>query len=392
MRIFLAVNIKYALFFLLLSGCFWLCPYNLHADDEKVASKKAELVELKQKIAELQEKIQQRQAILEKEDRILKDVDLRINKINGNIRDLESRKSVVQQELSGLQSSRQKTSASLQKEQKVLGQHLRSAYISGHEEYIKLLMNQQDPATISRILVYYRYLTASRVRIINRINQSLEQLRLLEAGIQQRSAELKSLIDTQQEKRHSLSIAHQEQKTAVAVMRSELAGTKQQVERLQQDEKELLRLIDRLQEIIDELVDEERTGTSFRDMQGSLKLPVDAEVAVNFGARRQIGNLRWKGILLAGKLGSDIHAVYAGRVVYADWMRGFGLLLIIDHGDSYLSLYGHNESLLAEEGDWVETGQAIATMGKSGGSSKPSLYFEIRYKGTPQNPLRWARR
>lgn len=392
MRIVLAANINSALFFLLLSGGLWICSPSLQADDEKVVSKKAELVELKQKIAILQKQIHQRQSKLEKEDTILKDVDLRINKINGNIRDLESRKLTVQQELSGLQSSRQKTSASLEKEQEILAQHLRSAYISGHEEYIKLLMNQQDPATVSRILVYYRYLTESRVRTINRINQSLEQLRLIEAGIQQRSAELMALIDTQRERRNSLNIAHQEQKKAVDAMRSELAGNKLQIERMQQDEKELLRLIDRLQEIIDELVEEERTGTSFREMRGSLKLPVDAAIAVNFGARRKIGNLRWKGIVLAGQLGSDIHAVYSGRVVYADWMRGFGLLLIIDHGDSYLSLYGHNESLLAEEGDWVETGQVIATMGKSGGSSKPSLYFEIRYKGTPQNPLRWARR
>ena len=161
---------------------------------------------------------------------------------------------------------------------------------------------------------------------------------------------------------------------------------------MQNDEQELLRLIEKLQEILDELLEEEKTTTSFRSLKGSLQLPVDAKVIVRFGSQRKIGNLRWKGVVLAGQLGSDIHAVYAGRVVYADWMRGFGLLLIIDHGDSYLSLYGQNESLLVEEGDWVETGQTIATMGKSGGSSRPSLYFEIRYKGKPQNPLLWTRR
>jgi len=178
----------------------------------------------------------------------------------------------------------------------------------------------------------------------------------------------------------------------VLALRKELSGNLQEIERMHNDEQELLALIEKLREIIDELLDEERTGTSFQEMQGRLELPVEADVVVRFGARRQIGNLRWKGIILAGELGSDIQAVYDGRVVYADWMRGFGLLLIIDHGDSYLSLYGHNESILVEEGDWVATGQTVASMGKSGGSSKPGLYFEIRYKGKPQNPLRWTRR
>ena len=392
MRIFLATKATSALFFQLFVVCLLLCPSHLLADEDKVERKKAELVELKQKISLLQKQVQQRQSKLESEDRILKDVDLRINEINGKIRDLETQKQAVQKDLSDLQVNTKLTRRDLQTEQEILSQHLRSAYISGHEEYIKLLMNQQDPAKISRMLVYYQYLTESRVRTINRINLFLDELKRLETDILLRSAELKDLIDAQRERWLSLKIAYQEQKKAVDGLRSELENNKQQIDRLQQDEQELLQLIEKLQEIIDELVAEERTGTSFRDLRGSLKLPVDAEIKVHFGTQRKIGNLRWKGIVLAGQLGSDIHAVYAGRVVYADWMRGFGLLLIIDHGDSYLSLYGHNESLLAEEGDWVETGQTIATMGVSGGGSRPSLYFEIRYKGRPQNPLHWARR
>ncbi len=392
MRIFLDSIPFSSLIFLLFLAALSLFPLPLPAEEGKVVEKKAELAELKKEIAALQAVIQERQSKLQKEDTILKDVDLRISEINSNLRDLDRRKQDLHTELSDLQAKKTETATSLQSEQQILAQQLRSAYVSGHEEYIKLIMNQQDPAVVSRMLVYYRYLTESRVRTIDKINQHLDLLKTLESAIQMRSADLKNLINLQRKRWRSLKLAYLEQKKAVLAIRNELAGNQQQIERMHNDEQELLRLIEKLREIIDELLDEERTGTSFKELRGRLKLPAEADVIVRFGARRQIGNMRWKGIILAGELGSDIQAVYNGRVVYADWMRGFGLLLIIDHGDSYLSLYGHNESILVEEGDWVATGQTVASMGKSGGSSKPGLYFEIRHKGKPQDPLRWTRR
>ncbi len=392
MRTFLASMPLSCFIFVLFFPGISLFPLLSRAEESDVVAKKAELAQLKRKISDLQVKMKERQSTLQKEDAVLRDVDLRVNEINRNLRDLDARKLGLRAELSELQVKKEETYSRLMAEQKILSRQLRSAYVSGHEEYIKLIMNQQDPAVVSRMLVYYRYLTKSRVRTIDSINQYLEKIQNLESDIQGRSNELKNLIQLQRERWNSLKVAYREQQIAVQTLRNELAGNRQLIERMHSDEQELLQLIDRLREIIDDLSDEERTGTSFKELRGSLKLPVDADVAVRFGARRQIGNLRWKGIVLAGKLGSDVHAVFDGRVVYADWMRGFGLLLIIDHGDSYLSLYGHNESILVEEGDWVATGQVVASVGKSGGSSKPGLYFGIRYKGRPQNPLHWARR
>ena len=362
------------------------------AEEPELAEKKAELTALKGKIAVLQQAMRQRQSMLDKEDAILKEVDLRIDGINNKLRELDRRKNEIHDELSDLQSKKTATLAGLEGEQSLLSQQLRSAYIAGHEEYIKLILNQQDPAAVSRILVYYRYLTESRVRTINQINQHLEQLQGLQSAIQKRSAEMKALIKNQRARWQSLNIAYKEQEKAVQVIHNEQAGDEQQMQRMFQDEQELRGLIEKLGELLDDLLEEERVGSSFRDYRGQLKLPVKNKISVRYGARRKIGNLRWKGIVISGELGNEIHSIYTGRVVYADWMRGFGLLLIIDHGDSYLSLYGHNESLLVEEGDWVLTGQTIATMGKSGGSNKPGLYFEIRYKGRPQNPLHWAQR
>jgi septal ring factor EnvC (AmiA/AmiB activator) len=391
MRTLLAPISISGLIFLLFFASLTLLPELSSAVEPEVAEKKAELAELKQKIADLQETMKERQSNLDKEDAVLKEVDLRIDEINSKLRELENQKQGVHDELSVLQLKKTETVTSLEGEQMILAQQLRSAYISGHEEYIKLIMNQQDPAAVSRMLVYYRYLTESRVRTINKINQYLDQLHSLESSIQKRSAELKRLINQQRTRWQSLNLAYTEQKKAVTALLGELADNEQQIQRMFQDEQELLKLIEKLGEILDELLEEERIGTSFRELRGHMQLPVNSKVLVRFGTRRKIGNLRWKGIIMGGNLGSDIHSIYSGRVVYADWMRGFGLLLIIDHGDSYLSLYGHNESLLVEEGDWVVTGQTVATMGKSGGNSKPGLYFEIRYKGRPQNPLHWAR-
>lgn len=392
MRIFLGLKLFLAPLICIFFSIFSLYSAPLLSEQGRVEEKKAELESLKKKISELQQSLADKQSELREQDANLKKVDLRINEINGNLRVLESRKQEVNKELSQLEKRKSEIAADMDAEQEILSQHLRSAYISGHEEYIKLLMNQQDPATISRMLVYYRYLTENRVATIRKINDLLEKLQQLESDIKTRSAELDELISTQKERWSLLRQAYREQAEALKDLRSDIASNEDLMQRYRRDELELLSLIDKLRVVIDELLDEEKTRTSFRQLKGSMKLPADARVAVRYGTRRKIGNLRWNGIILAGKLGSDVRAIYNGRVVYADWMRGFGLLLIIDHGDSYMSLYGQNESLLVEEGDWVEAGQQVATMGKSGGQSEPGLYFEIRYKGKPQNPLRWARR
>jgi septal ring factor EnvC (AmiA/AmiB activator) len=392
MRIFLQPKTAATAVFFSILVAFTSFSHASPANQEQVEQKAAELEKLKQKIDDLRKSFLESQADLNAEDKRLKDIDLEIDNINVKLRDLAAQQKSLENELAILQSKRQNINDKLQAEQKMLGQHLRAAYISGHEEYLKLIMNQQSPEHVSRMLVYYRYLTADRVSTINRINGYLDDLGELEEKIRLRSSELSTVIEQQQAKRDDLKETYSKQLSIVKKLQLELTGKEEQISRFKRDEKDLLVLIDKLRQAIDELLEEEKFATSFRDYRGRLELPANAKVVKRYGTRRDIGNLRWKGIVLAGKLGSEVRAVFNGRVVYADWMRGFGLLLIVDHGDSYMSLYGHNESLLVEEGDWVETGQVIASMGKSGGNSEPGLYFEIRYRGKPQNPLRWARR
>jgi septal ring factor EnvC (AmiA/AmiB activator) len=392
MRIFLQPKTAATAVFFSILVAFTSFSHAAPANQEHIEQKAAELEKLKQKINDLRKSFLENQADLNAEDKRLKDIDLDIDNINAKLRDLAAQQESLENELAILQSKQQNINDKLQAEQKMLGQHLRAAYISGHEEYLKLIMNQQSPEHVSRMLVYYRYLTADRVSTINRINSYLDDLGELEKKIRLRSSELSTVIEQQQAKRDDLKETYSRQLSIVKKLQLELTGKEEQISRFKRDERDLLVLIEKLRQAIDELLEEEKFATSFRDYRGRLELPANAKVVKRYGTRRDIGNLRWKGIVLAGKLGSEVRSVFNGRVVYADWMRGFGLLLIVDHGDSYMSLYGHNESLLVEEGDWVETGQVIASMGKSGGNSEPGLYFEIRYRGKPQNPLRWARR
>lgn len=378
--------------FVALTALMLLFPCESYADDAKVQQKQAELKALKQRIADLQDDLRLQQATLDQEDLALRDIDLRINDINQSLRELAQQKSALLAEMESLRLSRSQTMTELEREQQVLEEQMRSAYISGNEEYVKLLLNLQDPAVMSRMLSYYRYVSRDRVATISQINGYLEELARNEAGFRARNRELQGLIEERKQRWQSLDQAYREQMTAVKRLRKQISEGNEEISRLNADEKTLLALIEELQSVIEELLEDERGKDSFRDHRGDLALPVKARIAQSFGSRRDIGNLRWQGILLRGKAGSPVNAVYNGRVVYADWMRGFGLLLIIDHGDGYMSLYGHNESVLVEEGDWVESGQPVATMGMSGGGSRPGLYFEIRHKGKPQDPMRWCRR
>jgi len=360
--------------------------------DQRIAEKRSELETLKRRIEALQDGLRESQGRLRDEDAVLRDVDLRIDTINRRLRELEERKNGVQRELEDLRERRAETDGRLAVEQAILARHLRSAYVSGSQEFLKLLLNQEDPATFSRVLAYYRYLTRDRIDSISRITGYLDELGQLEQGIRQRAGELESLIEQQKQRWSHLDEAYREQKQAIARLHDQIDSDTLELQRLGEDQAALLAVIEKLTLLLDELSAEEREQDIFRDHRGRLSLPVKARIAASFGSRRGVGNLRWQGIVLRAEAGSEVRAIYHGRVVFADWMRGFGLMLIVDHGDGYLSLYGHNESLLAEEGQWIVRDQPIATVGTSGGGSKPGLYFEIRHQGRPQDPLVWCRR
>jgi septal ring factor EnvC (AmiA/AmiB activator) len=261
----------------------------------------------------------------------------------------------------------------------------------GQQQYIKMLLSQEDPARLGRVVTYYRYLNQARSERIATTRDVLARLRGLEEEIQQRTRELESLRTGQLDSKAELEAARKQRAEVVAALNRKVSSQSQEIAQLRVDEERLKRLIEGLSLYMEELKVDVKGEERFDRFRGKLHLPVRGTVEARFGELKQGGPLKWDGVLLKAPEGREVHAVYRGRVAFADWFGSLGLLVILDHGDGYMSLYGHNQALFAQVGDWVDTGQVIAGVGNSGGLGNPGLYFEIRQNGTPRNPLRWCR-
>jgi septal ring factor EnvC (AmiA/AmiB activator) len=268
-----------------------------------------------------------------------------------------------------------------------LGNDVRSAQVMGRQDYLKLLLNQQDPAAVSRALVYYRYLTKARARRIAEVRGALAQLGTLEQQVEQRRQSLEALRLSYAQDKRRVEQARGQRKVVLAKLNRGIESKAQDLDRLRKDERRLAQLIDNLERYRPEPLPLADAG-SFAELRGRLPLPVSSGHKRGRGAIRA-ANARWKGVFLPVAAGQDVRAVYRGRVAYADWLPGFGLLMILEHGGGYMTLYGYNQSLYKSVGDWVEAGQAIAMSGNTGGSSQAGVYFELRHNGEPRDPLQW---
>jgi septal ring factor EnvC (AmiA/AmiB activator) len=281
----------------------------------------------------------------------------------------------------------QRAHARLAAERTALGREVRLRYMNGREELFKLLLSQQDPAALGRMLVYYDYLNRARTERVALVAAEVGKLREIGAETDRVASELAALEAAQAAEAASLAAARDERKTAVAQLEAGIASATGAMTKLRADEKRLADLVVELTELMAEFpVDSEQP---FAKLKGKLAWPVQGRLVGDYGKPRDGGPLRWNGVLLEASQGTQVRAVYRGRIAFADWLPGLGLLIIVDHGDGYLSLYGHNEALLKEPGDWVDPGEAIAQVGDTGGRPRPGLYFEIRRNGKPVNPHPW---
>jgi septal ring factor EnvC (AmiA/AmiB activator) len=271
--------------------------------------------------------------------------------------------------------------------QAVLAAQLKSAYMSGGHDYSKMLLSQQDTAKIERTLSYYNYLNKARIA-------QLEELKALQIKIADNQAELEQtklrlveLHNEQKARQQALVSAQQDRKSNLNKLQSALKETKSSIDYLKENEQRLITAIEELERERSKKV--ELLG--LQSSKGKLDWPTKGKIRYSFGQRKH-GNIDWKGVLIGAREGSDVKSVQNGQVVYADWLNGFGWVIAIDHGDGFMSLYGHAQTLLRDVGDLVREGETIALVGQSGGQSDPGLYFEIRHKGRAVNPVKWCRR
>ena len=277
----------------------------------------------------------------------------------------------------------------LDAESGALAAQVRAAYMSGSQEKIKLLLNQHDPATLGRLMAYYRYLNDYRAENIEAVIEQIRKLAELRAQIAAEEARLGRLAQARYDELGRLNTSQENRKTLLASLRRKISDSGREVERLAAQERDLARLITELTSILSDYpISSEQP---FSELKGRLTWPVAGTLLHDFGQPRA-GGIKWNGVVLAAPRGREVRAVYHGRVAFADWLAGMGLLVIVDHGDGYLTLYGYNETILKNTGDWVAPGDVIATVGDSGGQARASLYFELRRGTQPENPRRWVTR
>lgn len=295
-----------------------------------------------------------------------------------------------QAQLDKLDARRAELETVLKTQRDALAALLRSAYALGRNEELKLLLQQNDVAAIARVLAYNRYFQRARIGRIDQLSIDLEQLANVQASIREKTAELASTREARAAEGTRLENERNEREALVGELDSRLKEQGARAAALGKDEKSLGGLIEKLRDVFADIPKQLAGAEPFASMRGRLALPLKGKLVTSFGAVDESGR-RSSGLLIAAKNGSAVHAVSHGRVVFADWLRGYGLMIIVDHGDGFLSLYGCNETLLKDVGDWVDAGETIATSGASGGQKTAGLYFELRAKGQAVDPKGWLR-
>ena len=370
---------------LLLGG--WSLPL-LAQPDANTA--RAELKQTEADIARLKKllgSLQQEMSGLEKQ---LKASESAIGRLREESIRIEQQVDAGEARLKDLQRQARELQQALEEQQEQIARQVRAAYKAGRQDYLKMLLNQDDPARMARMLRYYGDFNRARMDEINRYNQTIEQIRDASAQIAEQQGILQRDREALAERRIALESERDKRGSILAGLQSQSRDQQQEVRRREAERAELAALIKKLDEAITS-IPTPAGSLPFAQARGKLPLPVAGRIGARFGSQRgSDARLKWDGLLINAAEGARVHAVHGGRVVFADWLRGSGLLLILDHGDGYLSLYGHNQSLLREVGSWVQPGDAIATVGSSGGLSESALYFSIRHRGQPLDPAAWC--
>jgi len=353
--------------------------------------REAELRKVNSKIEKVRKSVN---ADIEKRDRLsvqLRDAELGVQGARKRLEATRAERIASEERLRELERELAKLEKDLKGERGALAGELRAAYVNGREEEIKLLLNQEDPATFGRMLQYYGYLGRARAERIGSIREKLEQLALVRGKITAELARLQELEAGQEREVAELRSAQEKRSKAVASINNQIKSRGGELQRLESQARGLEKLIADLRKALRDVPVAKQAP--FEPLKGKLPWPVQqGQVLARFGQPRAGGSMRWQGMLIGTERGARVRAPFAGRVAYADWLPGMGLMLVVDHGGGYMSLYGHNEELFRKVGDPVTAGDVIGSVGDTGGHSQPALYFEVRRGRQPVDPQIWLQR
>ena len=364
-------------------------PGPAQEDDGALAKvKERELENVREKISDLKRSMDKRAADRDRITGDLQKAEVQISEKRVRLRELERQKQFSERRKAELEDKLQVRQAELDEESGQLAAQVRAAYTSGSQERIKLLLNQQDPATAGRMMVYYQFLSDYRGDNIEKVKGIIEELATLHQKAAHEDNRLAGLARAKYAELVELNKEQERRQELLVALKSKMQQEGSEIERLAAEEKDLARLIAELTSILSDYPI--RSEEPFSALKGQLTWPVAGRLLHDFGQPRAGGRLKWNGVVLAAPRGREVRAVYHGRVVFADWLAGMGLLVIVDHGEGFMTLYGYNETTLKSAGEWVAPGDVIATVGDSGGQQQASLYFEIRQGTRPINPRTWV--
>jgi septal ring factor EnvC (AmiA/AmiB activator) len=316
----------------------------------------------------------------------LKNDDLAIAKVAKAINKIETDLATTQAKITALALKKQQLTIAKKRQERLLAQQLRAAYTTGQHDYLKLLLNQDQSEKIQRTISYYQYLNQARTKEIDNFQVTIAQLLEVSTEHQTQIEHLQKLKDEQLQQDAKFRQSKTQRSKTLKKLGRKLLSSQQQLNKLKAEENNLNQALTKLAALIRAEID--LTGLS--KLKRKLSWPVKGRILHSFGTRKQ-GYLKWKGVLISAPISRQVQTIHNGKVLFSDWLKGYGLLTVIDHGNGYMSLYAHNQTLLKSVGDRVETGEPIALIGQSGGLEQSGLYFEIRHQGKALNPKLWCR-
>ena len=403
---------------------------------KKIDVAKEDLGDIQQKIKQLKEELDNNQAAHKDATDALKDSETAISAANLKLHEINQQKNKNKTQLNLLKKQSLNINDKLSAQQQQLSNLLRNQYKYGNQSYTQLILQDKNPSEIARDVQYFSYIAKAHAKVIDDMQGNLVKVKNLNEKTTNALQEVADLKAKQEAEKITLLAQSREKSKVVKSLSSQIASQRNQIDKLKRDEKSLSNLVERLAKIVPPVLKHKKTkktkqnsaqdidiadnsdekpadsgkdskqktviannetlpnndfaGINFASLRGKLRLPVRGEVTNRFGASREDTGVSWKGLFIKAGEGSDVKSIADGRVVFADWMRGFGNLIIVDHGSGYMSLYGNNQAVLKHVGDEVDAGDTIASVGNSGGNESNGLYYELRKNSAPFDPLSWS--
>jgi septal ring factor EnvC (AmiA/AmiB activator) len=372
----------------------WLvacCLILLVNTPQALADRESELQQLQENIEKLQKELKDVQGTrsglqqeLQKSESEMGELLKKIDRVQRELKEQDKQLNELNKKRDALQEARHQ-------QQEQVAEQVRAAYQVGEQSQLKLLLNQESPERLTRMMAYHQWVFAAHSEKLDAYLNTLSQLDSLEPQIVEQRRGLQANKERLDKQQQDLKQHQSQRKKVLASINSTISTKDQELHQLQEDRQRLQALLQEVARTVGK-VPLPTGGEAFSSRKGRLPWPTQGRVTSRFGSSRVGSQMQWSGMLIASNAGQAVIAVHHGRVVFADYFRGHGLLVIVDHGEGYLSLYAHNQSLLKVTGDWVKAGDSIASVGNSGGQEQSGLYFEIRHQGKPLDPAPWLAR